>query len=218
MNKSLRKIIIIDNSPSSYILNKNNAIPIKTWINNKNDCELHNLIPVLETLSFADDVTKFIPKFIENNMLDFNKFNQIKSKIVNKPILINSSRITEKKNKTNINYSKILSENSLHSLISPEKEVYLPDPQELHLRAKKCIEQIDKLNYDFEQEETPKKPKESKIKTVGIYLFSKDNLNKAKNKSASSEEIVDKKIYSRPSSSRFLNYNIKISFINKKNK
>ncbi|ODV96868.1 hypothetical protein PACTADRAFT_39618 [Pachysolen tannophilus NRRL Y-2460] len=50
------KIIIIDNSPISYSLNRENGIMIEGWINDPNDLELMNLLPLLNSLRFTSDV------------------------------------------------------------------------------------------------------------------------------------------------------------------
>ncbi|BAM41589.1 RNA polymerase II carboxyterminal domain phosphatase [Theileria orientalis strain Shintoku] len=60
VTKSLKDVIIIDNSPACYCLNPNNAIPILSWFDDSNDIELFNLLPLLDHLSKADDVTKIL--------------------------------------------------------------------------------------------------------------------------------------------------------------
>jgi len=49
-------VIIIDNSPSSYLFHPENAVPIDTWFDDENDTELLDLIPVLESLTKVDNV------------------------------------------------------------------------------------------------------------------------------------------------------------------
>jgi len=51
MGRDISQIMIIDNSPHSFAFNPENAIPCETWFSDKNDRELKDLIPVLETLS-----------------------------------------------------------------------------------------------------------------------------------------------------------------------
>ncbi|KAF7457495.1 NIF-domain-containing protein [Cryptosporidium felis] len=48
LGRPLKDIIIIDNSPISYILQPENAIPISSWFNDENDTQLLDLIPLLE--------------------------------------------------------------------------------------------------------------------------------------------------------------------------
>lgn len=52
----LRNVMILDNSPISYALHEENAISIEGWINDQNDRDLLNLLPLLKSLSLAIDV------------------------------------------------------------------------------------------------------------------------------------------------------------------
>lgn len=50
------KVIIIDNSPISYVKHQNNGLMIEGWINDPDDTELLNLLPLLNSLRFVSDV------------------------------------------------------------------------------------------------------------------------------------------------------------------
>ncbi|RCK59472.1 Nuclear envelope morphology protein 1 [Candida viswanathii] len=52
----LRNVMILDNSPISYALHEENALAIEGWINDQNDRDLLNLLPLLKSLSLAIDV------------------------------------------------------------------------------------------------------------------------------------------------------------------
>lgn len=52
----LSKVIIIDNSPTSYMFHEDNAIPIEGWINDPTDIDLLHLIPLLQALQYTADV------------------------------------------------------------------------------------------------------------------------------------------------------------------
>ncbi|KAG0131552.1 NLI interacting factor-like phosphatase-domain-containing protein [Tuber indicum] len=52
----LSKVMIIDNSPMSYIFHEDNAIPIEGWINDPTDIDLLHLIPLLQALQYVTDV------------------------------------------------------------------------------------------------------------------------------------------------------------------
>jgi len=52
----LSKVMIIDNSPVSYVFHEDNAIPIEGWISDPTDNDLLNLVPLLEGLQYATDV------------------------------------------------------------------------------------------------------------------------------------------------------------------
>ncbi|KAI8814838.1 HAD-like domain-containing protein [Cladochytrium replicatum] len=56
LGRILKDVIIIDNSPASYIFHPTNAIPITTWFNDPNDTELLDLIPFLEDLKMVENV------------------------------------------------------------------------------------------------------------------------------------------------------------------
>ena len=77
--KDFKDIIIIDNNPVSYSLNKNNGIPIPTWIDDPNDKELLKLIPIMKLLSTVKDVRPFINKIVNKKRakIDFSKVNSL---------------------------------------------------------------------------------------------------------------------------------------------
>ncbi|KAK1054881.1 Nuclear envelope morphology protein 1 [Friedmanniomyces endolithicus] len=52
----LSKVMILDNSPMSYIFHEDNAIPIEGWISDPTDHELLHLVPLLEGLQYVTDV------------------------------------------------------------------------------------------------------------------------------------------------------------------
>ncbi|KAI6248387.1 Nuclear envelope morphology protein 1 [Erysiphe necator] len=56
----LSKVIILDNSPLSYMFHPENAIPIEGWINDPTDNNLLHLIPLLESLQYVTDVRTFL--------------------------------------------------------------------------------------------------------------------------------------------------------------
>ncbi|KAF2035517.1 hypothetical protein EK21DRAFT_96740 [Setomelanomma holmii] len=51
----LSKVMILDNSPVSYVFHPDNAIPIEGWISDPTDYELLHLIPLLEGLQYVTD-------------------------------------------------------------------------------------------------------------------------------------------------------------------
>ncbi|KAJ5160523.1 uncharacterized protein N7482_007527 [Penicillium canariense] len=52
----LSKVMILDNSPMSYLFHEDNAIPIEGWINDPTDNGLLHLVPMLESLQYVTDV------------------------------------------------------------------------------------------------------------------------------------------------------------------
>lgn len=64
------KIVIIDNSPISYVRHKDNGLMIEGWINDPDDSELMNLLPLLNSLRFVSDVRCIIG--LKNGQRAFN--------------------------------------------------------------------------------------------------------------------------------------------------
>jgi len=56
IGRPLQDIIIIDNSPASYLFHPENAIPIESWFDDPNDSELLDLIPFLLECAKVEDV------------------------------------------------------------------------------------------------------------------------------------------------------------------
>ncbi|XP_049822977.1 carboxy-terminal domain RNA polymerase II polypeptide A small phosphatase 1 [Aethina tumida] len=56
LGRDLQKIVIIDNSPASYIFHPDNAVPVASWFDDMGDSELLDLIPFFEKLSKVDNV------------------------------------------------------------------------------------------------------------------------------------------------------------------
>lgn len=57
LGRELKNVLIIDNSPASYIFHPTHAVPISSWFNDAHDTELLDLIPFLEDLTTVPDVT-----------------------------------------------------------------------------------------------------------------------------------------------------------------
>lgn len=56
INRSLEKIVIVDNSVWSFARQLDNGIPVQPWSGDPFDVELRNLIPYLKVLDLAKDV------------------------------------------------------------------------------------------------------------------------------------------------------------------
>ena len=76
-NRSLKDLIIVDNSPIAYTFDSDNGLPIKTWIDDPDDKELMKLVPILEFLSKTKDVRKFIDEFVYNNKILYEEAMEI---------------------------------------------------------------------------------------------------------------------------------------------
>jgi len=67
LGRDLSKVIIIDNSPASYIFHPRNAVPCTSWFNDPTDTELTDLIPFLEDLTRVDNVMTVLDGQIEED-------------------------------------------------------------------------------------------------------------------------------------------------------
>jgi len=67
LGRDLKNCIIIDNSSLSYMFNPRNAIGCKTWLGDKKDSELRDLIPVLESLRRINDVREVLNGNAQNS-------------------------------------------------------------------------------------------------------------------------------------------------------
>nr|XP_023023556.1 CTD small phosphatase-like protein [Leptinotarsa decemlineata] len=56
LGRELGQIVIVDNSPASYIFHPDNAVPVASWFDDANDSELLDLIPFFEKLANMDNV------------------------------------------------------------------------------------------------------------------------------------------------------------------
>jgi len=55
LGRDVRHVVILDNSPASYLFHPQNAVPILTWFDDPNDTELLDLLPFFEKLAIASD-------------------------------------------------------------------------------------------------------------------------------------------------------------------
>jgi RNA polymerase II subunit A small phosphatase-like protein len=51
LGRPMKDSIIIDNSPTSYLLQPENGMPILSWYDDKKDDKLYELIPVLQMMA-----------------------------------------------------------------------------------------------------------------------------------------------------------------------
>lgn len=77
LGRPLENVIIIDNSPSSYLFQPENSFPCTSWYEDRQDRELLDFMPLLERLSTVKDVRDYMKMFVSENKIDFNRANQI---------------------------------------------------------------------------------------------------------------------------------------------
>ncbi|XP_076351100.1 carboxy-terminal domain RNA polymerase II polypeptide A small phosphatase 1-like isoform X5 [Tachypleus tridentatus] len=56
LGRDLQRVVIVDNSPSSYSFHPDNAVAVASWFDDFSDTELRDLIPFLKNLSKKDSV------------------------------------------------------------------------------------------------------------------------------------------------------------------
>ena len=61
LGRDLANVIIIDNSPTSYLFQPENAFPCISWYDDKGDRELLDMMPILEKLAYVKDVRTILP-------------------------------------------------------------------------------------------------------------------------------------------------------------
>jgi RNA polymerase II subunit A small phosphatase-like protein len=69
----MKDIIIIDNSPSSYLFQPENAVPILSWYDDRDDEVLLEYIPYLKEISDVEDVRPFLMASVKDNQIDISK-------------------------------------------------------------------------------------------------------------------------------------------------
>ena len=60
----MKDVIILDNSPIAYMFQPENAMPIVSWYDDKEDRQLHRSAVLLERLAYEQDVRKIIKRLI----------------------------------------------------------------------------------------------------------------------------------------------------------
>ena len=225
-NKDFKDIIIVDNNPISYAYQKDNGIPISTWIDNPNDNELLKLIPILKYLSNVEDVREVIKNIVnpfdgtldflvintllKNNNMNYNLQNFDKDK---KNIL--TGNITQNINiNNNIN---IISPNNYFHTIKENKTKENNEIKTIKIEEKKTKNNIENtiIDYNINMNST-KNLKITKLntnkKTSSDKKNTKVNMNKKKLEIPKKEETINT-ISKTPNSK--INSNKKFLFIRK---
>ena len=223
IGKNFKDIIIIDNNPISFILNRDNGLPILTWYENIKDNELIKFIPLLEFLSKVEDVRPIINQIVnkEKNEIDFSIFKKIasnykfrndkenyknnddfnNSNIIEKPINIeayNSENININNNKKNsiINNNYLLNKNGkIFNFLYENDKLYYS---------------LSNMSYDEIQNEgytEYNNPNNENGTSNNMNIFNKYRKNLIKNKNKTNLFMRTKEIFN------FSNYNEKNGLI-----
>lgn len=67
LGRDLNSVIILDNSPASYMFHPDNAVPCTSWFDDIHDTELIDLIPYFERLASVDSVYSILKQSNQSN-------------------------------------------------------------------------------------------------------------------------------------------------------
>eukprot|EP00347_Sterkiella_histriomuscorum_P024236 403331838 len=77
LGRPMSDIIIIDNSPTSYLFQPENALPSISWYDDMSDRELNEFVPILEKLAIVKDVRPYLTKIVTENKIDYVKAREL---------------------------------------------------------------------------------------------------------------------------------------------
>ena len=127
VNNNIHNVIIVDNNPNNFSLQRSNGLPISTFEFNENDKELLEISYILEKLTKYNDVRKVIPLIVDNinGKINYDKAFEL---FKNKDITLDYEEKTindfsdfeerEKKNKNNIGNVVIKKTKKFQNLIN----------------------------------------------------------------------------------------------------
>ena len=152
LSRDLNNLILLDNNPNCFYLNKENGFPIKTWIDDFYDKELFKIMPYLTFLANENikDVRPILTKIRKGNEISYVKFDKIIKKYKNKYL---------KKD-----------ENNKHIQISDNEKL---DNKELHIKnnERNLNEKINYQSHSVDNNSEIKKEKDENDKNI------KDEIN-----------------------------------------
>ena len=128
IGRELKDTIIIDNNPISYAFNKDNGIPILTWMTNQNDDELMKMIPLLEMLSTVEDVREIIKNVVSGGVINYAKVNA----------LINSKK-EQKDIKSTKKNALVIEEDKIEPLAYLHNKIHIGSPITNFITRKKDL-------------------------------------------------------------------------------
>ena len=149
LGRDLKDVVIVDNSPLSYILHPDNGLPIQTWFEDKTDRELYKIIPILEFLSNVSDVRVYISKIVDNNVINYDKALKI----------INEFNETNNVNENNNSGNRII------ACINKENDKKIID-NNLLKKSNNIFDNANKENYGLLQDKLMEVSKKNIIASV----------------------------------------------------
>ena len=138
LGRDLSKIIIIDNSPISYQLQPENALPISSWFDDKDDRELLRIIPILKEFATISNVKQLVPTYVNDGKILFKDNSEIDMlEIPQNSINIDPTEIDFNMQKKSsgvgyINDLRILNRSTFPKLFAKEKRWQLKRSSDLY--------------------------------------------------------------------------------------
>lgn len=77
LGRDLRHVVLVDNSPFSFMFQPFNGIPITSWYDDQSDRELESLLEFLVHLSKVEDVRPVLKDFYNLDLKQFLPFNSL---------------------------------------------------------------------------------------------------------------------------------------------
>jgi RNA polymerase II subunit A small phosphatase-like protein len=97
LNRNLKDVIIVDNSPLAFAFDSENGLPIKTWYDDPDDIELMKIEPLILFLSKTNDVRPFIERFVDDNEILYREAMTFIKRYENN---MNTNDVIDEKNNT----------------------------------------------------------------------------------------------------------------------
>eukprot|EP00826_Nyctotherus_ovalis_P031484 TRINITY_DN2516_c0_g1_i2.p1 TRINITY_DN2516_c0_g1~~TRINITY_DN2516_c0_g1_i2.p1 ORF type:complete len:413 (+),score=110.88 TRINITY_DN2516_c0_g1_i2:629-1867(+) len=160
LGRNLKDVIIVDNTPTAYSLQKENAIPIPTWIDDINDTQLFELSLLLEALACVNDVRDVIRLVVKGEAVDYVKAAKSVAKLL--PL--------EKKVSLRINHLAKDCASARKGLQGKGKKQCSSRQKDIYLELNKALQA--KLNRKASRNKCAKRPSERK-NCIVLRRFSK---------------------------------------------
>ena len=218
-NRSLKDLIIVDNSPIAYTFDSDNGLPIKTWIEDPDDNELMKLVPILEFLSKTKDVRKFIDQFVYNNKILYDEamgIIKMKELIDLKNNNNKNNNKNKKNNNNNLKEQFDLDDNFIHNLRLLNKDNFnLDDDSSLKEEEK----EENNINKPKEKNNNTKPEIEvNETSDINLDSFNGKGFNTTKNciKFSNNLNFNENNINIKENNTNINNTNIEINISNNK--
>ena len=206
LNRNLKDLIIVDNSPLAYAFDNDNGLPIKTWYEDQKDNELEKIFPLLEFLSKTKDVRTYIKQIVINNEILYEKAKELINKF-NKNKKDNNTQ--KRTSNNNINILKDNKDDNERKAISVNININIKNKSKFNESNYINIKDSNDINNNKEIQNINKKGDKENNKTsnniINKYI---NNLSYNINHTTKNNNYINNKINSK---------NINNGIIRKKN-